>query len=146
MSLKIHFLYSHLDFGKSRRKEATGKTDGKMESEWIGRLAGGFGIDPAGSGLGRVAGSCKYGDESASSDAKKLVYSRLDLFETNLGHFYHGKTLPGEQACDYAGRLQLAAYKRRTTFVQGKITCTKLKRKKLFIRLPLLSYFSYYPK
>jgi hypothetical protein len=47
----------------------------RMGLEWIlGRLAGGCGVDPVGSGQGQVAGSCDYGDELAGSGATELVY------------------------------------------------------------------------
>jgi hypothetical protein len=41
---------------------------------WIlGRVAGGCRVDPVGLGLGPVAGSCEYGDESLRSGATGLV-------------------------------------------------------------------------
>jgi hypothetical protein len=50
------------------------KTKAQMGSEWLlGRLAGGCGVDPAGSGQGLVASSCKYGDEPLVSGATDLV-------------------------------------------------------------------------
>jgi hypothetical protein len=43
------------------------------EIGWGGR--GGCRVDPFGSGLGPVAGSCKYGDEPAVSGSTEIVYT-----------------------------------------------------------------------
>jgi hypothetical protein len=39
----------------------------------LGRLTGGCGVDPVGSGQGPVAGSCEYGDEPSGSGATEFV-------------------------------------------------------------------------
>jgi hypothetical protein len=45
-----------------------------MGLEWIlGRLAGGYRVDPVSSGSGPVVVSCKYGDESVGSGTTELV-------------------------------------------------------------------------
>jgi hypothetical protein len=59
---------------KKRHHSEDGGVDGRMGSEWIlGRLAGGCGVDPAGSGQAPMADSCKYGDEPSGFGATELV-------------------------------------------------------------------------
>jgi hypothetical protein len=79
-----------------------------MGWEWIlWRLAGGVGVDSDGSGLGPVAGCCKYGDEPLGSGSTEFVsydyfikyntdynmYQFLLLFfHFNAGYFFlHNK-------------------------------------------------------
>jgi hypothetical protein len=52
-------------FGRPRRRWE----DGIKKGDWLGECR----LDPAGSGLGPVAGSCEYGDEPSGSGATELV-------------------------------------------------------------------------